>query len=80
MNESKEIKRKIERAALAGLSAASMDASERSTDISMEELAALVETAGGEAVGAMVRQRQHLLPLGVRGQHHGAVPGEAGRL
>ena len=57
MNESKEIKRKIERAALAGLSAASMDASERSTDISMEELAALVETAGGEAVGAMVQNR-----------------------
>ena len=57
MNESKEIKRKIERAALAGLSAASMDASERSTDISMEELAALVETAGGEAVGTMVQNR-----------------------
>ena len=37
MNESKEIKRKIERAALAGLSAASMVASERSTEISRVE-------------------------------------------
>ena len=45
---------KIERAVLAGLSANSMDISERSTDISMAELAALVETAGGEAVGMLV--------------------------
>lgn len=52
-----EIKRKRERAALAGLAAMSMDASERSTDISMEELAALVETAGGEVAGAMVQNR-----------------------
>lgn len=37
--ENTEIKR--ERAVLAGLSAASMDESERSTEISMEELAAL---------------------------------------
>ena len=34
---------KIERAALAGLAAASMDARERSTDISLAELAARVE-------------------------------------
>lgn len=40
-------KQKIERAALAGLAAASMDERERSTDISLAELAALVETAGG---------------------------------
>ena len=33
---------KIERAALAGLAAASMDERERSTDISLAELAALV--------------------------------------
>ena len=39
--ENTEIKR--ERAVLAGLSAASMDESERSTEISMEELAAHVE-------------------------------------
>ena len=46
--EQQQIKK--ERAVLAGLSAASMDEHERSTDVSMEELAALVETAGGEAV------------------------------
>ena len=34
-----------------------MDASERSTDISMQELAALVETAGGECVGTLVQNR-----------------------
>ena len=38
---------KTERAVLCGLAASSMDVSERSTDISMDELAALVETAGG---------------------------------
>ena len=48
---------KTERAVLAGLSAGSMDISERSTDISMQELAALVETAGGEAVGMLVQNR-----------------------
>ena len=53
--ESNDIK--IERAVLAGLSANSMDVSERSTDISMDELAALVETAGGIAVGMMIQNR-----------------------
>ena len=48
---------KKERAVLAGLSAASMDEHERSTDISMEELAALVETAGGEAVAMVIQNR-----------------------
>jgi GTPase len=42
---------------LAGLSAASMDEHERSTDVSMEELAALVETAGGETVAMMIQNR-----------------------
>lgn len=51
--ENTEIKR--ERAVLVGLSAASMDVYERSNDISMDELAALVETAGGETI-AMVMQ------------------------
>ena len=49
--------RKKERAVLAGLSAASMDEHERSTDISMEELAALVETAGGEPVDMLIQSR-----------------------
>ncbi len=48
---------KIERAVLAGLSAASMEPSERSSEISMQELAALVETAGGEAIGMMIQNR-----------------------
>ena len=48
---------KIERAVLAGLAANSMDISERSTEVSMDELAALVETAGGEAVGMMIQNR-----------------------
>ena len=53
--ENTEIKR--ERAVLAGLSAASMEQSERSSEISMQELAALVETAGGQAVGMMIQNR-----------------------
>ena len=48
---------KKERAVLAGLSAASMDARERSTEVSMEELAALVETAGGETAAMLLQQR-----------------------
>ena len=53
--ENNEIK--TERAVLCGLAANSMDISERSTDISMEELAALVETAGGETIGMMMQNR-----------------------
>ena len=48
---------KRERAILAGLAAASMDESERSGDVSMEELAALVETAGGEVVVTLIQSR-----------------------
>ena len=48
---------KIERAALAGLAAASMDARERSTDISLAELAALVETAGGRPVATLLQNK-----------------------
>ena len=53
--ESNDIK--IERAVLAGLCAGSMDESERSTYTSMEELKALVETAGGETVGMLIQNR-----------------------
>ena len=45
------------RTLLAGLAAASMEERERSTDISMEELAALVETAGGETVAMLIQLR-----------------------
>ena len=48
---------KRERAVLAGLAAQSMDEHERSTEISMEELAALVETAGGETVAMLLQNR-----------------------
>lgn len=48
---------KRDRAVLAGLSAASMDEHERSSYESMEELKALVETAGGETVGMLVQNR-----------------------
>ena len=47
---------KKERAVLAGLAANSMDEHERSSDVSMEELAAL-ETAGGEAVAMVMQNR-----------------------
>ena len=55
MIDNNEVKK--ERAALAGLSAACMDIHERSNETSMEELAALVETAGGEAVCMLMQQR-----------------------
>ena len=42
---------------LAGLCAASMDEAERSSDESMEELRALVETAGGETVAMLIQNR-----------------------
>ena len=48
---------KRERAVLAGLAAQSMDEHERSSEVSMEELAALVETAGGEAVAVLLQNR-----------------------
>lgn len=51
------IEEKIERAALAGLSASSMLPADRSTDISMDELEALVETAGGVAVGRLLQNK-----------------------
>jgi len=53
--EATETKR--ERAILAGLSAASMDEHERSTEVSMEELRALVETAGGETAAMLIQNR-----------------------
>lgn len=49
---------KKEKAVLVGLSANSMPEGERATAISMEELSALVETAGGEAVAIVLQNRQ----------------------
>ncbi len=59
---------KKERAVLAGLSAASMDEHERSTEVSMEELAALVETAGGEAVAMLLQSRPSPEPRSFLGE------------
>lgn len=53
----KETKEKKERAVLAGLCAASMAENDRSSDVSMEELASLVETAGGEVVATVIQNR-----------------------
>ena len=47
----------LERAVLAGLSAASMDRDQRSTDESLEELEALLETAGGISCGVVLQAR-----------------------
>lgn len=49
---------KKEKAIIAGLSASSMDEGERSTETSMDELAALVETAGGEVLAYVLQNRQ----------------------
>ena len=49
---------KKERAVLAGLSALSMEPSERSTDVSMDELASLVETAGHHAESSLSQHPQ----------------------
>ena len=48
---------KIERAALAGLAAACMEERERSTEVSLAELAALVETAGGQPVATLLQSK-----------------------
>ena len=51
------IERKKERAVLCGLAATCFAPEENSTDVSMAELAALVETAGGEAVAMLMQNR-----------------------
>lgn len=53
--ENTEAKR--DRAVLVGLAAASMDEHERSSEVSMDELEALVETAGGECVAVLMQNR-----------------------
>ena len=48
---------KIEKAVLVGLSAHSLNNDENATDSSMEELAALLETAGGKCVGVVTQSK-----------------------
>lgn len=52
------LKRDIEKAVLAGLCADSMEPGERSDDESMDELEALLETAGGISAGRVLQKRQ----------------------
>lgn len=47
----------FEKAVLAGLCADSMETGERSTEESLDELEALLETAGGTAVGRVLQNR-----------------------
>ena len=48
---------KINRAVLAGLNAFSLSKEENATEASMEELSALLETAGGETVGVVLQSK-----------------------
>ena len=48
----------VEKAVLVGLSAESMESFERSTETSMEELEALLETAGGKTCAVVLQHRQ----------------------
>ncbi len=51
------MQKKRERAVLAGLSAASMESAERSTERSMEELSALADTAGADTAAMVLQTR-----------------------
>lgn len=53
----KETAKQKERAVIAGLAAANMEKFDRSSDSSLEELASLVETAGGEVVAEVLQSR-----------------------
>ena len=56
----------IEKAVIAGLSADILPFEERSTEESLDELEALLETAGGEAAARVLQTRQdpdHVRPL-----------------
>ena len=50
-------KENIQRAVLVGLNAHSLNNDENATDTSMEELAALLETAGGQSVGVVLQSK-----------------------
>ena len=52
------MEKELERAILVGLSADSMDEKEKSTDESMDELEALLGTAGGLCCGKMIQQKK----------------------
>ena len=58
----------LERAVLAGLSAASMDRDQRSTEESLDELNALLETAGGVSCGVVFQSRDKPEPRTLLGK------------
>ena len=57
MTENNNIKENINRAVLVGLNAFSLSKEENATEASMEELSALLETAGGECVGIVMQSK-----------------------
>ena len=57
MKEQTEIKKPRDIAILAGLSSPRLDAKDNADEESMEELEALVETAGGEAAASVLQNR-----------------------
>ena len=64
---------KIDRAVLVGLNAGCLSREENASEASMEELAALLETAGGVCVGTVL---PHLYRRGKGGRGEGAGPGD----
>ncbi len=72
------------RAVLVGLWAYRLEREENATEESMEELADLLETAGGECVGTVLQQKDsprppHLHRRGQGGGGPGAGPGHGRR-
>ena len=55
MNETKE--RKKNKAVLVGLSSRVLDENDRASDVTLEELAALLDTAGGECAGTVLQNK-----------------------
>lgn len=59
---------KFDRAVLVGLNAFSMSQEENATEETMEELAALLETAGGETVGVVTQSKTAQTPAPLSGR------------
>lgn len=57
IDKNQQVTRTPEKAVLVGLSAESMDLSERSTEVTMEELEALLNTAGGVSCASVLQNR-----------------------
>lgn len=55
------MEKELEKAVLAGLNADVLDFADRSNEDSLDELEALLETAGGTAVGRVLQNRASML-------------------